>query len=314
MNPHRHHAWTRKRGLKILACISAIFFLFTFIALQAFAGFFAKYDDPARLGGTVHVTTTNGFTIRWVEKSDVTGPAPLNLVFIHGTPGGAGIWQAQFQPPFTNANLFAYDRPGFGRSKPVRAQPHLQQQVDALMTLLPLVTTNRVLLIGHSYGSPITLLAALEHPDKIRGALLIGGDVDPAQENPMMVQYIFGWRATSWFLPRALRQCNRELLTVRADLTALQKQLPELSVPVVMLHGDRDPMVPVENVAWLEQQLGALGKTNLFAKIILPGVNHFIPWEHPDEVNRALRLLETMASTGSSSASEKPSSPPRPAP
>jgi len=54
--------------------------------------------------------------------------------------------------------------------------------------------------------------------------------------------------------------------------------------------------VPVENVAWLEQQLGALGKTNLFAKIILPGVNHFIPWEHPAEVERALRQLDQMTS------------------
>jgi pimeloyl-ACP methyl ester carboxylesterase len=69
-----------------------------------------------------------------------------------------------------------------------------------------------------------------------------------------------------------------------------------------MLHGDRDPLVPVENVAWLEQQLGALGKTNLFAKIILPGVNHFIPWEHPAEVERALRLLNKMV--GSPNASD----------
>jgi pimeloyl-ACP methyl ester carboxylesterase len=75
----------------------------------------------------------------------------------------------------------------------------------------------------------------------------------------------------------------------------MQRQFPELSVPVVMLHGDLDPQVSVENVAWLEQQLGAVGKTNLFAKIVLPGVNHFIPWEHPAEVERALRLLDKMA-------------------
>lgn len=219
----------------------------------------------------------------------------MALVFIHGSPGGAGVWAAQFESPLTNANLFAYDRPGFGRSKPVVPQPHLQMQVDALMTLLASATTNRVLLVGHSYGSPIALLAALEHPNKIRGALLIGGDVDPAQEKPFWVQYISGWRVTSWMLPHALRQCNREMLTVRGDLAAMQKQLPQLTVPVVMLHGDRDPLVPVENVAWLEQQLKALGKTNLFAKKILPGVNHFIPWEHPDEVERAVCLLDQMA-------------------
>jgi pimeloyl-ACP methyl ester carboxylesterase len=302
LNPDRPHHSTRKRGLKIFLGVCGIIFLFAFTALQAFPGLFAKFDDPARLGATVQVITTNGFTLRWAGKKAATNNAGCDLVFVHGSPGGAGVWATQFQTLATNANLFAYDRPGFGKSKPVLAQPHLQMQVDALMTLLACATTNRVLLVGHSYGSPIVLLAALEYPDKIRGALLIGGDVDPVQEKPWLVQYVFGWRVTSWLLPRALCQCNREMLTVRSDLLAMQRQLPQLAVPVVMLHGDRDPFVPVENVAWLEQQLGALGKTNLFAKIILPGVNHFIPWEHPAEVERALRLLDKMV--GSPNASD----------
>jgi pimeloyl-ACP methyl ester carboxylesterase len=270
--------------------------LFALATSQAFPGLFAKFDDPARLGASVHLIVTNGFTIRWAEKTAMTNRARLNLVFIHGTPGGAGVWAAQFNPPLANANLLAYDRPGFGESKPVRARPHLQQQVDALMTLLAGTRTNRVLLVGHSYGSPIALLAALEHPEKVGGVLLIGGDVDPAEEKPWILQYVFGWRVTSWLLPHALRQCNRELLTVRADLTQMQKHFPQLAVPVVMLHGDQDPQVPVENVEWLEQQLTALGKTNLFAKIVLPGVNHFIPWEHPDEVERAINQLAGMVS------------------
>jgi pimeloyl-ACP methyl ester carboxylesterase len=286
----------RQRGLKIFLCVGGIIFLFAFATLHAIPGFFAKFDDPSRLGAPIQVAITNGFTIRFVEKPEATNGVTLSLVFIHGTPGGAGVWAAQFQTPYTNANLIAYNRPGFGGSKPVRAQPHLQLQVDALMTLLAGLTTNRVLLVGHSYGSPIALLAGLEHPEKIAGVLLIGGDVDPAQEKPWLLQYVFGCRATSWILPQALRQCNRELLTVRADLTDMQKMLPKLSVPVVMLHGDRDPLVPVENVAWLEQQLAALGKTNLFGKIILPGVNHFIPWEHPEAVERAIRKLDEMQS------------------
>ena len=283
--------------MKIFLGVAGIIFLFAFVTSHAVPGLFAEFDDPARLGVTIRVTVTNGFTIRWAEKSDATNRGALNLVFIHGTPGGAGVWASQFQTAFTNANLFAYNRPGFGGSKPVRAQPHLQLQVGALINLLAGITTNRVLLVGHSYGCPIALLAALEHPEKIGGVLLIGGDVDPAQEKPWILQYIFGLRATSWFVPQALRQCNRELLTARTDLTEMHKLLPKLSVPVVMLHGDRDPLVPVENVAWLEQQLAAVGKTNLFAKIILPGVNHFIPWEHPDAVKRGIQLLEKMAAS-----------------
>ncbi len=295
MNPLHSQRLIRQRGLKIFLGVVGLIFLFAFTALHAFPGLFAKFDDPARLRATVQILTTNGFTLRWVEKIAATNQAGFNLVFVHGSPGGAGVWATQFETLATNANLFAYDRPGFGKSQPVLTQPHLQMQVDALMTLLAGATTNRVLLVGHSYGSPIALLAALEHPGKIRGALLIGGDVDPAQEKPWWVQYVFGWRITSWMLPRALRQCNREMLTVRADLAAMEQKLPQLAVPVMMLHGNCDPLVPVENVAWLEQQLGALGKTNLFEKIILPGVNHFIPWEHPAEVERALRQLDQMA-------------------
>jgi pimeloyl-ACP methyl ester carboxylesterase len=296
----------RRRGLKIFLGVAGILFLFAFTALHAFPGLFAKFDDPARLGGTVHILTTNGFTLRWAEKMAATNQTGFDLVFVHGSPGGAGVWATQFATLATNANLFAYDRPGFGKSEPVLTQPHLQMQVDALMTLLACATTNKVLLVGHSYGSPIALLAALKHPEKIRGALLIGGDVDPAQEKPFWVQYFFGWRVTSWVLPRALRQCNREMLTVRADLMAMQQQLPQLVVPVVMLHGDRDPLVPVENVAWLEQQLDVLGKTNLFVKIILPGVNHFIPWEHPEAVERGIQRLNQMANSQAPCDSGRP--------
>jgi pimeloyl-ACP methyl ester carboxylesterase len=301
MKPFHSQRPARRRGWKIFLGATGILFLLALTALHAFPGLFAKFDNPDRLGATVQKISTNGFTLRWAEKIAATNHAGGDVVFIHGSPGGAGAWAAQFQTPFTNANLFAYDRPGFGKSLPRLAQPHLQMQADALMTLLASVTTNTVLLVGHSYGSPIALLATLEHPEKIRGALLIGGDVDPAQEKPFWVQHFFGWRATSWLLPRALRQCNREMLTARADLAAMQKQLPQLAVPVVMLHGDRDPLVPVENVAWLEQQLAAAGKTNLFAKIILPGVNHFIPWEHPDAVERGLQLLGKMAEENSAS-------------
>jgi pimeloyl-ACP methyl ester carboxylesterase len=164
MNPLYSQRLIRRRGWKILLGIIGLIFLFAFTALHAFPGLFAKFDDPARLDATVQILTTNGFTLLWAEKTAATNQAGFDLVFIHGSPGGAGVWATQFDTLATNANLFAYDRPGFGKSEPVLTQPHLQMQVDALMTLLAYATTNRVLLVGHSYGSPIALLAALEHP------------------------------------------------------------------------------------------------------------------------------------------------------
>lgn len=248
---------------------------------------------PAR----VHLSTNQTHRVRWVDHQPGSNAA-ITLVFVHGSPGDAGAWHSQFEEPYPNARMIAYDRPGFGQSKPARRQPHLQDQVDALMEWLPEATSERVFLVGHSYGSPIALLAALQHPEKIRGALMIGGDVDPALERPWWIQYPLHWQLTSWLLPKSWRQCNREMLTVRRDLRQLQKELPKLSVPLVALHGDRDPLVPVENVAWLENQLAGLGLSNRFAKIVLPGVNHFIPWEHPQRVRDAIDLLVQKSAAG----------------
>jgi pimeloyl-ACP methyl ester carboxylesterase len=285
----------RKWSIKAkLACVLIVVFSSCLLALASFPGLSGHFDNPERLGGIIHILTTNDFTLRWVEKKAVVD-AKLDLVFVHGTPGGAGVWAAQFQSPYPDAHLFALDRPGFGWSGPSSRKPHLQMQVDALSALVRSVTTNRVLLIGHSYGSPIVLLTALEHPEKISGVLLIGGDVDPAEEHPLWIQYVFNWRCTSWVLPHALRQCNRELLSVKADLAAMQPMLTSLRVPVVMLHGDHDPLVPVQNVDWLKNQFALAGKSKLFASIVLPGVNHFIPWGHPDEVAKAIGMVNDMA-------------------
>jgi pimeloyl-ACP methyl ester carboxylesterase len=288
-----HRRLSFRRAARLLLWLCAGFFVFAFLALRAMAAMLSRYDDPQRLEAEIHVTRTSHFTIRWVRRH--VAAADGELVFVHGSPGGAGVWHSQFVQPYPGADLIAYDRPGYGGSGPTRRQPHLQEQVDGLMALLAVASTNRVLLVGHSYGSPICLLAALEHPERVGGVLLIGSDVDPAEEKPMWIGRLFGWRVVSWLLPHNLRQCNREMLTVRGDLEVLQKNLPQLAVPVVMLHGGRDQLVPVENVAWLQGQLTAAGKKELFTGNVLPDYNHFIPWEHPEAVAAAITILKQKA-------------------
>jgi len=110
MNPVHAQPLIRRRGLKIFLGVGGLLFLFAVTALHAFPGLFAKFDDPARLGVTVQILTTNGFTLRWAEKIAASNQAGFDLVFVHGSPGGAGVWATQFQTLATNADLFAYDR------------------------------------------------------------------------------------------------------------------------------------------------------------------------------------------------------------
>jgi pimeloyl-ACP methyl ester carboxylesterase len=201
------------------------------------------------------------------------------IIFIHGTPGDSAAFREQLVHPFPHANLIVFDRPGFGGSKPALRHPSLEDQANAISALLPTNKNQRVILVGHSYGGPIALQAALKFTNQVAGVLLIGGSIDPGQEKIYTIQRIGNWPVLSWLLPRDLRQCNRELLTLKGDLIKLKPRIATLTVPVIMLHGKKDDLVPVENTDYLRNQLAAAG------------YNHFIPWEHPDAVEAALRKL-----------------------
>lgn len=272
----------------IFASLAGLFLLL--IGLLHLAGFlFSLHDRSMKAYPSKVVTDSFGHTVRSYELTATN--AEWNIIFVHGTPATAAVFGEQFRYPFPRANLIALDRPGFGASGPARRWPSLDDQVNVLAELLPTNANPRTILVGHSYGGPVALLAALKLTNQVAGVVLIGGSIDPAQEHVLTIQKIADWPVVSWLLPSALRNCNRELITLRADLARMQPRIATLTVPVVMLHGEQDRQVPVANVAYLRAQLAAANKTNLFAALVFPNYNHFIPWEHPDAVEAALRMV-----------------------
>jgi pimeloyl-ACP methyl ester carboxylesterase len=271
--------------------------VFPFLLLHGCAVAMDRGHAMTGLAVVQRTLETNGLVLRWTERLGSRGDQPVILV--HGTPGSSSDWRAQFRNPPPGVSLYAIDRPGFHGAKPALAEPHLEVQERAVLELARYVSDQKVILIGHSYGGPVVLLAALEHPEKVAGVVLVGGCVDPDQEALWWIQHPFHYRALSWTIPQALRQSNREIFTLKDDLIALQQKLADLKVPVVMVHGTEDSLVPFENVAYLEAQLTAVGKGDLFTKQVHPGWNHFIPWEHPEAITGALGELEARLASGS---------------
>jgi pimeloyl-ACP methyl ester carboxylesterase len=264
------------------------------VLLHVASFLFSLHDRSMKPFASRVVTDSFGHTLRCYELKQPD--AEWKIVFIHGTPATAAVFGEQFRNPFARANLAALDRPGFGASGPDRRRPTLVDQANAVGALLTNEPTRRTILVGHSYGAPVALLTALKFTNQIAGVVLIGGSVDPAQENIYAIQRFADWPLVSWFVPRSLRQCNRELLTLRGDLVRLKPQLVRLAVPVVMVHGGKDRQVPVANVDYLRGELSAAGKTNLFDQLVFPDYNHFIPWEHPDAVEAAIRMVTNRVS------------------
>jgi pimeloyl-ACP methyl ester carboxylesterase len=216
-------------------------------------------------------------------------PAGTRLILVHGTPGSAQGWADLLLDPPPRVEVVALDRPGFGRSGPRRAVTRLADQAAAVAALLP-ADGRRAVLLGHSLGGAVVARVAAEQPQRVAALVLVSAALDPGLEKTHFLQPIaaLGWIAA--LLPRAIRHANAELLALRAELDELAGLLGRIDVPVVVLHGQADDLVPVANVAYLRERLGAAPSCT---PLLLPGHDHFLPWKAPAEVRAAIaRALE----------------------
>src|ERR1043166_6771076 len=145
------------------------------VMLHVASFLFSLHDRSMKPFASRVVTDSFGHTLRCYELKQPD--AEWDILFIHGTPATVAVFGEQFRHPFSRANLVALDRPGFGASGPDRRRPSLEDQATAIGALLPNKSTRRTILVGHSYGAPVALLAALKFTNEVAAVVLIGGGV-----------------------------------------------------------------------------------------------------------------------------------------
>lgn len=212
-------------------------------------------------------------------------PDGARVIFIHGSPGLGEEW-LPFMTAVPDGHLYlAPDRPGFGDSGDT-AVTDLQAQADALVPLLGRQPDTPVVLVGYSYGGPVALRLAADHPDRVGGLLLVGAAVDPGLEEIHPLQEIAAMTFFERLLPSELANSNAELLRLRDGLDVLAGDLTDLHLPVIMVQGTADNLVPASNVDYLRAQMAAAP-----AAIMIEGADHFLSWSHPDLLAQALDCL-----------------------
>jgi pimeloyl-ACP methyl ester carboxylesterase len=280
---------------KKIACgLSVVLVVAPFCLLHLFVLAATIFEPKLKAVTAARLPTRDGHSLQIFQRE--TPGAGVSLVFVHGSPATAHAFHAQFKDPPPDTTLIAYDRPGFGGSEGSAATRNLRAQVDALLQLLEGRPAAIHIVIGHSYGAPIALQAAIERPDLVQGIVLVGGSVDPGLETVKTVQRIAAWPPIRALIPSTLDNCNLEILQLHSDLRLLAGKLGQLNVPVAMVHGLKDNLVPPANVAYLEQALASAGKSHLFFKSLWPDYNHFIPWEHPEAVALAIAQIRNQCS------------------
>lgn len=225
--------------------------------------------------------------------------APL-VVFVHGTPGGWSSFSKVLSLPELQARteLLSVDRPGWGGSALPRAPgarrptvwASLERQADALRQLLEEQADERpVILVGHSLGGPVVARAAMDHPKLVQGLVLVAASIDPELEKTTWYQAIGRWRVVRWMLPRMLVAADLEIQPLREELETMLPQWGTIRIPVEILHGEKDRLVPIENADFAMRELNNARETRL------PRRGHLLHVNEPREIAAAvMRVLDRL--------------------
>lgn len=245
------------------------------------------------------------------EVIDLTAPwieAPETIVFHHGVGANGRCWRGWAPALQDRYRLVTFDLPGHGQSPAVGAAitvPGLAADVLALADGLDLA---RFHLVGESVGGTVALQVAIAAPARLSTLTVCNG-----AHLGSAVEHVDFWRAViegegmaAWSarmmaarfhedaLPAAAAawfhavQAGSDPETVLAVLDALvgtdlTPALAAIELPVLLLHPDASPFIPVPVMAELHRRLADARLT------VFPQSRHGLPFSHAAACSRALR-------------------------
>ncbi|MFA5309563.1 MAG: alpha/beta fold hydrolase [Dehalococcoidales bacterium] len=193
------------------------------------------------------------------------------LVVIHGGGGDARTWRKNIGALAEKYTVYAPDLPGYGGSQRLDGDYYIPELTDFVDKFAGSLGLETFYIIGHSLGGGIALDYTLKFPHKIRklvlvSSLCLGREIAfwlrlftlPAIMRSLgaMVEFIFKsiiWAARSlnpakYIMPLspASVAIGGNISSFREQTLVLEKRLPDIKVPTLLVWGGRDPVVPVK--------------------------------------------------------------------
>jgi pimeloyl-ACP methyl ester carboxylesterase len=205
-------------------------------------------------------------------------PAPWKFVVITGAPSWAEYW-AEFMAELpADREMVVVDRPGYGASEPAEPVRDIRVQAEALAPLLVAERGQKIVLIGQSYGAAIASLMAEANPRQVASLVLLSGFFGETGPTSRWLLDL-GGKALK-LIPRDLRHAVIEATGQRPQLDYAKRALSRLTIPIHMVHGDKDDFAPIEAAERLAAE--TVTRTPIqFTRT--EGANHFLndgPAEH----------------------------------
>jgi len=245
------------------------------------------------------------------------------VVLIHGYPLSGRAWDKQVPALLeAGYRVITYDRRGFGQSSQPATGYDYDTFAADVSTLLEHLDLREAVLVGHSMGtgevarylssygsarvakgvlvSPIPpfLLQTPDNPDGVPQSLFDGFAQAARADTPAWMKGFLdnfynmdalrgtmvsdqAWQA-SWNLA-VTASATAAVACIGTWATDFRADLPKIDVPMLVIHGDADQVLPLDKTA---SRLPGLISDMYLA--VVEGGPHAIPWTHADEVNAAL--------------------------
>ena len=211
----------------------------------------------------------------------LAGGGGTPLIFIHGFGGDLNSWLFN-QPAFATVRpTHALDLPGHGQSSAIHGSASARAFSEVVLSLMDALGIARAHLVGHSMGGAVALLLAMAKPDRVAsvtgvapGGLgpelnraFIDGFIAADRRKPMqevlgllfarpesvsraMVEESLKYKRQDGTL-EALRAVAAANFTPGGQRSGLRELLPALKVPVQIVWGRQDKVIPVAQASGL---------------------------------------------------------------
>ncbi|MEO8505331.1 MAG: alpha/beta hydrolase [Acidobacteriota bacterium] len=216
------------------------------------------------------------------------GPADAPpVLLVHGSPGS---WEDALNtlsdPQLeTRAHLISVDRPGFGNSGAGQLETSLERQAAMLLGVLAQSAPGRkAIVVGHSLGGPIAARMAMDGAQQVAGLVLVAASIDPGLERTTWYQKAARWPIVRWIVPNILALANDEIRPLHGELEKMMPLWASIHVPVIVIQGDTDGLVPKANADFAEHMLTG-AQVDMMR---VPKQGHMIPWERPELIRQAI--------------------------
>ncbi len=281
--------WLKRSGLLLLVVMIA-WLIYAQVTTKFRISDAAAKKKFAKEGVELITTTirAHDFDLHYAVTGNDTMPT---LFFVHGSPGGWKKFERYMRDKdlLSKYRMVSIDRPGFGYSEFGHVK-NLQEQSDIISVLLKKIQNGKpIYAAGRSYGGPMIVKLAIENPGTFSALILIAAALDPAAEKPEKWRPVMYKTPLKYFLPGAWKQSNEELWYLKSELKPLAERLDEITCPVIILHGDRDGLVPVSNANYAKKMLV---NARSISTTIIPGANHFVSDNHYQLVKKVFMSVD----------------------